>query len=75
MEVGISGERNMTVMGGSGFFASDALSGFFHSSNAESGFNWSKIKYPQLDALLDEALEGIHHALGRGARRSAAPFR
>jgi peptide/nickel transport system substrate-binding protein len=55
MEVGISGERNMTVMGGSGFFASDALAGFFHSSNAESGFNWSKIKDPKLDALLDEA--------------------
>lgn len=57
MEVGIAGERNMTVMGGSGFFASDALAGFFHSSNADSGFNWSKIRDPELDALLDEAAQ------------------
>lgn len=55
MEAGINGTKNMTVMGGSGFFASDAMTGFFHSKNIESGFNWSKINSPELDTLLDEA--------------------
>lgn len=32
----------------------DLLRTFFHSSNAESGFNWSKVRDPKLDKLLEE---------------------
>ena len=28
---------------------------FFHSKNAESGYNWSKFQDPELDGILDEA--------------------
>lgn len=59
MEVAIAGERNMPVMGGSGFFAYDALNGFFHSSNAEGGFNWSKVQDPELDALLEAGARAL----------------
>jgi peptide/nickel transport system substrate-binding protein len=52
MEAGAKGTKNMTVMGGSGFFAYDSLTGFFASQNADSGFAWSKFKSPDLDKLL-----------------------
>ncbi len=32
----------------------DILRAFFHSSNADDGFNWSKIRDPELDRLLEE---------------------
>jgi peptide/nickel transport system substrate-binding protein len=51
------GLKNLTVMGGSGFFAADSLAGFFHSKNAEAGFNWSKVKDPELDKLLDQGAQ------------------
>jgi peptide/nickel transport system substrate-binding protein len=31
----------------------DILRTFFHSSNADSGFNWSKVRDPKLDELLE----------------------
>ena len=31
----------------------DILRTFFHSSNADSGFNWSKVRDPRLDELLE----------------------
>ena len=59
MEAAGSGERNMAVMGGSGFFSDDTLSGFFHSSNADGGFNWSKVRDPELDAMLDQGAQTL----------------
>ena len=53
LEVGTSGEANMTVMGGSGFFADDSLRGFFHSDNIENGFSWSRLRSDELDGLLE----------------------
>jgi peptide/nickel transport system substrate-binding protein len=32
----------------------DILRTFFHSSNADSGFNWSKVREPRLDELLEK---------------------
>jgi peptide/nickel transport system substrate-binding protein len=32
----------------------DILRTFFHSSNADSGFNWSKVRDPRLDELLED---------------------
>jgi peptide/nickel transport system substrate-binding protein len=32
----------------------DILRTFFHSSNADSGFNWSKVRDPRLDELLEK---------------------
>lgn len=53
LEVGTSGSANMTVMGGSGFFADDSLRGFFHSDNIDNGFAWSRYRNDDFDALLE----------------------
>jgi peptide/nickel transport system substrate-binding protein len=41
----------------------DILRTFFHSSNADSGFNWSKVRDPKLDELLEEGTRTLD--LGR----------
>jgi len=41
----------------------DILRTFFHSSNADSGFNWSKIRDPRLDELLENGVRTLD--LGR----------
>jgi peptide/nickel transport system substrate-binding protein len=41
----------------------DILRTFFHSSNADSGFNWSKVRDPQLDELLENGARTLD--LGR----------
>jgi peptide/nickel transport system substrate-binding protein len=43
----------------------DILRTFFHSSNADSGFNWSKFR----DPMLDELLENGAHTLDLDERR------
>jgi peptide/nickel transport system substrate-binding protein len=32
----------------------------YHSSNADGGFNWSKVKDAELDALLDRGMQALH---------------
>jgi len=41
----------------------DILRTFFHSSNADSGFNWSKVRDPELDELLENGARTLD--LGR----------
>jgi peptide/nickel transport system substrate-binding protein len=41
----------------------DILRTFFHSSNADSGFNWSKVRDPKLDELLENGARTLD--LGR----------
>jgi peptide/nickel transport system substrate-binding protein len=41
----------------------DILRTFFHSSNADSGFNWSKVRDPKLDELLEDGTRTLD--LGR----------
>jgi peptide/nickel transport system substrate-binding protein len=43
----------------------DILRTFFHSSNADSGFNWSKVRDPRLDELLENGA----HTLDLDRRR------
>jgi len=59
MQAAAEGSKHLTVMGGSGFFAADALTGFFASENADSGFNWSKVQDPELDALLESGAQAM----------------
>jgi peptide/nickel transport system substrate-binding protein len=37
----------------------DILSSSFHSSNADGGFNWSKVRDPELDALLEQGMQTL----------------
>jgi peptide/nickel transport system substrate-binding protein len=60
IEVGTSGAAHMTVMGGSGFFADDSLRGFFHSDNIDDGFSWSRVRDPELDALLEAGARALN---------------
>jgi peptide/nickel transport system substrate-binding protein len=37
----------------------DILRSSFHSSNADGGFNWSKVRDPELDALLEQGMQTL----------------
>ena len=52
LEAGKNGTHNMLFTGGSGFAASDSLLPYFLSENADGGFNFAKVRSPDLDALL-----------------------
>jgi peptide/nickel transport system substrate-binding protein len=54
LQKGREGTVNMTSTG-LGRQNGTILMDFFHSKNAESGYNWSKIRNAELDSILEEA--------------------